>query len=166
MIMLGSAGDDAFGKLQAPPDPHRPVTQSPYIIVEDVDAHYARAKAAGAEIVIDIRDEDYGGRGYSARDPEGHLWNSEATTRGAVCDPARSATFGQCGVRTSTRCTRSARRARRSSKARWAAPGWSERENQEPDQGVELSAASFYDFGHTRCVDRLTKGGRNAKRDK
>ena len=75
MIMLGSAGDDAFGKLQAPPDPHRPVTQSPYIIVEDVDAHYARAKAAGAEIVIDIRDEEYGGRGYSARDPEGHLWN-------------------------------------------------------------------------------------------
>lgn len=75
MIMLGSAGDDAFGQLQAPPDPHRPVTQSPYIIVEDVDAHYARAKAAGAEIVIDIRDEDYGGRGYSARDPEGHLWN-------------------------------------------------------------------------------------------
>ncbi|TMB01350.1 MAG: glyoxalase, partial [Deltaproteobacteria bacterium] len=52
-----------------------PVTQSPYVIVADADAHYARAKAAGAEIVMDIKDEDYGGRGYSARDPEGHLWN-------------------------------------------------------------------------------------------
>ena len=30
---------------------------------------------AGARIVIDIKDEDHGGRGYSCRDPEGHLWN-------------------------------------------------------------------------------------------
>lgn len=75
MIMLGSGGDDAFGKLQAPPDLHKPVTQSVYVVVADVDAHYMRAKAAGAEIVMDIKDEDYGGRGYSARDPEGHLWS-------------------------------------------------------------------------------------------
>jgi uncharacterized glyoxalase superfamily protein PhnB len=45
------------------------------VIVPDADAHYERAKAAGAAIVYDIRDEDYGGRGYSCRDPEGHLWN-------------------------------------------------------------------------------------------
>lgn len=75
MIMLGSARDDEFGKLQAPPERNAPVTQSPYIVIEDVDAHYRRAKEAGAEIIIDIRDEDYGGRHYSARDPEGHLWN-------------------------------------------------------------------------------------------
>jgi uncharacterized glyoxalase superfamily protein PhnB len=50
-------------------------TQSAYIIVEDADAHYARAVAAGAEIVMEIKDEDYGGRGYSCRDLEGHLWN-------------------------------------------------------------------------------------------
>jgi uncharacterized glyoxalase superfamily protein PhnB len=36
---------------------------------------YARAKAAGAEIVMEIEDQDYGGRLYSCRDPEGHLWN-------------------------------------------------------------------------------------------
>ena len=36
---------------------------------------YRRAQAAGAEIVIEIKDEDYGGRGFSCRDPEGHLWN-------------------------------------------------------------------------------------------
>ncbi len=75
MIMLGSVGDDPFDKLQAPPDPGKPVTQSPYIVVEDVDKHYARAKAAGAQIVMEIKDEDYGGRDYSARDPEGQLWN-------------------------------------------------------------------------------------------
>jgi uncharacterized glyoxalase superfamily protein PhnB len=75
MIMLGSAHDDDFDKLQHPAEPRQPVTQSPYVIVPDVDAHYARAKAAGAEIVMDIRDEDYGGRGYSARDPQGQLWN-------------------------------------------------------------------------------------------
>ena len=76
MIMLGSAGDDEFGRLQKTPAEVGGVgTQSPYIVVSGIDAHYERAKAAGAAIVYDIRDEDYGGRGYSCRDPEGHLWN-------------------------------------------------------------------------------------------
>lgn len=76
MVMLGSARDNDFGALQKPPSTRSAfVTQSPYIVVDAIDDHYARAVAAGAEIVIDIRDEDYGGRGYSCRDPEGHLWN-------------------------------------------------------------------------------------------
>ena len=76
MIMLGSARDDEFGRLVKPPAELGGVgTQSPYIIVDDADAHYARASKAGAKIVPDIKDEDYGGRGYSCRDPEGHLWN-------------------------------------------------------------------------------------------
>jgi len=76
MIMLGSARDDEFGKLQKlPSDLGGAGSQSCYVIVEDADAHYARAVAAGAEIVVEIQDEDYGGRGYSCRDPEGHLWN-------------------------------------------------------------------------------------------
>ncbi len=76
MIMLGSARDDEFGRLVKPPrDVGGVETQSAYVIVADCDAHYARAKQAGAEIVIDIKDEDYGGRDYSCRDPEGHLWN-------------------------------------------------------------------------------------------
>jgi uncharacterized glyoxalase superfamily protein PhnB len=45
------------------------------IVVSDADEVYRRAKAAGAEIVIEIKDKDYGGRGFSCRDPEGHLWN-------------------------------------------------------------------------------------------
>ncbi len=76
MIMLGSAGKGEFDRWIKPPRAAGGVgTQSPYIIVADADAHYARAVAAGAEILIDIRDEDYGGRGYSCRDPEGHVWN-------------------------------------------------------------------------------------------
>ncbi len=76
MIMLGSARDDEFGKLQKPPcDVGGVGTQSAYVIVADADAHYARAVGAGAQILVDIKDEDYGGRGYSCRDPEGHLWN-------------------------------------------------------------------------------------------
>src|ERR1700687_2288441 len=76
MIMLGSARDDEYGKLVKPPrDLGGSCTQSPYIIVEDADAHYRQAVAAGAKIVMDIKDEDYGGRGYSCRDPEGQLWN-------------------------------------------------------------------------------------------
>ena len=76
MIMLGSAGDDDFGKLQQPPVNLGGIgSQSPYIIVEDADRHYARAVAAGAEIVMEIEDPDYGGRGYSCRDSEGHVWS-------------------------------------------------------------------------------------------
>ncbi len=76
MIMLGSAGKGEFDQWIKPPRAVGGVgTQSPYIIVADADAHYARAVAAGAEILIDIKDEDYGGRGYSCRDPEGHVWN-------------------------------------------------------------------------------------------
>lgn len=76
MIMLGTARDDEFGKLQkTPADVGGVGTQSPYIIVRDVDAHHARAAAAGAEIVHPPEDQDYGGRLYSCRDPEGHLWS-------------------------------------------------------------------------------------------
>lgn len=76
MVMLGSAGDGEFDRLQAPlADPDAPVPQSPYVIVSDVDTHHARAAAAGAEIVVAPADQDYGGRLYSCRDPEGNLWN-------------------------------------------------------------------------------------------
>jgi uncharacterized glyoxalase superfamily protein PhnB len=76
MIMLGSVHDNEYGRLIKQPDEiGRAATQTSYIIVPDADAHYARAKAAGAEIVIEIKDEGYGGRGYSCRDVEGHIWN-------------------------------------------------------------------------------------------
>ena len=76
MIMLGSARDGAFDRLQQPPAAvDATVTQSAYVIIDDVDAHHARAAAAGATIVLEPEDQDYGGRLYTCRDPEGHLWN-------------------------------------------------------------------------------------------
>ena len=75
MVMLGSVQPGAWGSNMIQPDEVGGMeTQSACVIVGDADAHYARATAAGAEIVIDIADQDYGGRGYACRDPEGHLW--------------------------------------------------------------------------------------------
>ncbi len=75
MIMLGSDAGDEYGKIVSPPGKDGINTQSCYIFIEEIDAHYAHAVAAGAEIIMDIDDQDYGGRLYSAKDPEGHLWN-------------------------------------------------------------------------------------------
>jgi PhnB protein len=49
-------------------------TQSLYVYVDDVDAHCARAKKAGARIVDEPADQFYGDRRYGAEDPEGHHW--------------------------------------------------------------------------------------------
>lgn len=42
--------------------------------VDDLDAHYERARSAGARIDSDPVDQPYGQREYGARDPEGHRW--------------------------------------------------------------------------------------------
>ena len=60
--------------VKVPDGPDGKVTQSAYVVVNDADAHYATTVAAGAKVVIDIKDEDYGGRGYLCRAPEDHLW--------------------------------------------------------------------------------------------
>jgi len=52
-----------------------PGSQAIYVAVEDADAHYERARAAGAEITRAIEDTPYGSREYSARDLEGHAWS-------------------------------------------------------------------------------------------
>ena len=76
MIMLGSAGDSAFDRLQKPPAAvGGAVTQSPYIIIDDVDSHCDKARDAGAEIVMEPEDQPHGGRFYACKDPQGHLWN-------------------------------------------------------------------------------------------
>ncbi|MDH5832571.1 VOC family protein [Luteimonas kalidii] len=76
MIMLGSAHvqSEWSDRIVQPGEVGERETQSPCVIVRDVDAHYRQATAAGATIVVDIADQGYGGRGYACRDPEGHLW--------------------------------------------------------------------------------------------
>jgi uncharacterized glyoxalase superfamily protein PhnB len=55
--------------------PGDPGSQGVYVAVDDADAHYERAKAAGAEIVREIEDTPYGSREYTARDLDGHVWS-------------------------------------------------------------------------------------------
>lgn len=76
MVMLASMSDTEFGRLMKQPEQLGGVnTQSCYLIVSDADLVYQQARAAGAGMVLDIRDEEYGGRGFTCRDPEGHLWS-------------------------------------------------------------------------------------------
>lgn len=76
MIMIGPDQKGDFGKLvmTLPERAGGRCTQTIFAVVDDADAHHARAIAAGAEIVTPLKDESYGGRGYTARDPEGHAW--------------------------------------------------------------------------------------------
>ncbi|HEX5078926.1 MAG TPA: VOC family protein [Geminicoccaceae bacterium] len=77
MIMLGSARDDRFGAMVgAPigPDAEGGNGQAIYIALDDPDGLYARAKAAGARILMDLTDTDYGSREFICRDPEGYVW--------------------------------------------------------------------------------------------
>lgn len=77
MIMLGSVDNGReYGRQIVQPDEiDLRETQSPYLVVADADAVYATAKAAGASMVMDIADMDYGGRAFACRDLEGHLWS-------------------------------------------------------------------------------------------
>lgn len=72
IIMVSSVHDDVYN-IKSPVDAGC-ITSSLCFAVDDPDAHYARAKAAGAEIVTDLENTDYGARGYTVRDPEGQLW--------------------------------------------------------------------------------------------
>lgn len=77
MIMLGSAGNDSpyarYSVLPSEIDGRE--THSVSLMVTDCDALYARAKAAGAEMIFDLEEKDYGGKAFTCRDPEGYIWN-------------------------------------------------------------------------------------------
>ena len=78
MIMLSSALPDEAKKRYGWKTPREAggITMCVCGIVEDVDGHYARAKAAGAEIVTELHDNrGYPGKSYNARDPEGNDWD-------------------------------------------------------------------------------------------
>jgi uncharacterized glyoxalase superfamily protein PhnB len=57
-------------------------TQTVHIQVSsDIDAHCERARAAGAEIIMEPEDQFYGDRSYRCRDPEGHIWTVGQTVK-------------------------------------------------------------------------------------
>jgi len=77
MLMLGSTDriDSEYGKLITQPDNIGDAqTQTVYVVVEDADVVHERVRTAGMDIIMAIKDEDYGGRGFTCRDLEGHVW--------------------------------------------------------------------------------------------
>jgi uncharacterized glyoxalase superfamily protein PhnB len=76
-VMLGSAGRpdaDAAAVTQ-------PGRFSAYVVTDDPDGLCARATAAGAEVIMELHETDYGSRDFAVRDPEGNRW-SFGTYRG------------------------------------------------------------------------------------
>jgi uncharacterized glyoxalase superfamily protein PhnB len=73
MVMLGSTRDDVLGMKTA--RELGAANQGIYVVIDDADAHFERARAAGAEIVQEPADQDYGSREYICRDPEGNVWS-------------------------------------------------------------------------------------------
>jgi uncharacterized glyoxalase superfamily protein PhnB len=73
LIMIGPA--EPQGRMGGSPPDALASPAGLYVVVDTPDAHCARARAEGAEIVRELVDESYGSREYSARDLEGNLWS-------------------------------------------------------------------------------------------
>lgn len=72
MIMLSNARDDEFDGMVGAPEASG--GQAIYVAIDDPDALFGRAKAAGATILMEPTDTDYGSRDVICRDPEGYVW--------------------------------------------------------------------------------------------
>ena len=77
MIMLGTVSeDDDYGRVLVQPDQvDGRETQTVYLQVDDADRVCERARNAGAVILQEPSDTEFGSRGFMCRDPEGHVWN-------------------------------------------------------------------------------------------
>lgn len=73
MLMASSIKDWSPGADKAKPDTGS--AAGIYVVVPDPDAHYQQAKAAGAQMIMDIEDQDYGGRAFTCLDLEGNVWS-------------------------------------------------------------------------------------------
>lgn len=76
-IMLGSAREPTEDNHWSLP----PGSFGAYVVTDDPDGLYKRATNAGAEVIQEMNEADYGSRGFGVRDPEGNLW-SFGTYRG------------------------------------------------------------------------------------
>jgi uncharacterized glyoxalase superfamily protein PhnB len=79
LIMVGHPKPEKFPYMKTPKMVGGANTQNMMVYVDDVEAHYARAKAAGAVIERELETVDYGeeywsDRGYGCRDIGGHHW--------------------------------------------------------------------------------------------
>jgi uncharacterized glyoxalase superfamily protein PhnB len=68
-------------------------TQALHIQIDaDIDAHCARARAAGADVFAEPETQFYGDRTYRCRDPEGHIWTVAQTVAVVTREEAEAAT--------------------------------------------------------------------------
>ena len=72
--LLGFGRDLVMLSSRRPNDPFDLGRCCLYVAVDDPDAHHARATAAGARILMELTDQNYGSREYAAFDPEGNIW--------------------------------------------------------------------------------------------
>lgn len=72
MIMLGGVREDEYGAIVGAPGDN--AGKSVYVAVGDTDALFENAKAAGADILKQPYDTDYGSRDFMCRDPEENVW--------------------------------------------------------------------------------------------
>jgi uncharacterized glyoxalase superfamily protein PhnB len=80
-IMLGSVREPAADDGSGDGGPTPPGSFGAYVVTDDPDAVFARAAAAGADVIQGLHETDYGSRDFSVRDPEGNRW-SFGTYRG------------------------------------------------------------------------------------
>ena len=73
MIMVGHAGGGGLN-LVKPANALPALHAGIYVYVDDVDAHCARAREAGAKVLVEPGDQPWGDRMYAASDPEGQFW--------------------------------------------------------------------------------------------
>jgi len=73
IIMIGSVGTDKSILVKQPDEIGGAETQPTCLVVSDCDALHARAKSAGASILIDPEEKEYGGNSFACNDPEGHI---------------------------------------------------------------------------------------------
>jgi uncharacterized glyoxalase superfamily protein PhnB len=77
MVMLSSINQETKARYRwKTAEEAGGITACICVVIDDVDAHHARAVAGGAEIVTPPHDNPgYPGRSYNARDPEGNDWD-------------------------------------------------------------------------------------------
>lgn len=74
-LMFGpEARETGFGRHMVAPRDVGGETTTIYCVVGNVPGHYARAVAAGGEVLLPLEEQPYGGQSYTIRDPEGHIF--------------------------------------------------------------------------------------------
>ena len=93
MVMLGSASNPSPSTRwqTTPGEIDGRVTSPLYLIVPDCQPVWDSAKAAGAEVVMQLQTMEYGGQAFTVRDPEGYSWAVGEYDPWTAREPATSA---------------------------------------------------------------------------